>query len=107
MRIIYQGGEYEAISPEKLTRPEASLIKNKTGLTVGDLPEALKKIDLDAIAAYLLVMKKRANESAKWSDFDTLTMEDLDFESDQDDRQNDEQDDQGEDEGDESRPGPT
>lgn len=106
MRIIHEGGEYEVIAPEKLTRPEASLIKKRTGLTVGELPDALKKIDLDAIAAYLLVMKKRAGEVAKWSDFDTLTMEDLDFESDQDE-QDDEQDDQGEDEGDESRPDPT
>lgn len=85
MRITWRGGEYPMVDPTDMTRPELSEIRKLTGLMLRDVLTGLNKMDGDTLAAYLYVLRKRAGETVKWSDFDTFSVTEVDFLRDADD----------------------
>lgn len=66
MRYTIEGEEYEFDA--KVTVEEAMLIQDKANLGLSEFDPALRKGNPYAIAALILILKKRAGEAVRWQD---------------------------------------
>jgi hypothetical protein len=79
IKLKVEGTEYEWDS-DRLLVAEARELKVLTGFTPPRWMAALDEQDPDAMAALIYLAKKRAGESLRFSDLDTLDYHDFDFE---------------------------
>ncbi|MBY8342017.1 hypothetical protein LXH13_06130 [Streptomyces spinosirectus] len=76
IKVTVEGTEYEWDS-DRLLVAEARELKTYTGFTPPRWLAALDESDPDAIAALIFMSKKRAGETLRFSDLDTLDYADI------------------------------
>lgn len=79
IKLTVQGVLYE-FDNERLLLAEAREMKTLTGLTPPRWSVALDEGDADAVAALIFMAKKRAGETLRFSDLDTLDYADIEME---------------------------
>lgn len=79
IKVTVEGTEYEWDS-DRLLVAEARELKTYTGFTPPRWLAALDESDPDAVAALIFLAKKRAGETLRFSDLDTLDYADFEME---------------------------
>lgn len=90
IKLKVEGTEYEWDS-DRLLVAEARELKVHTGFTPPRWLAALDEQDPDALAALIYMAKKRAGESLRFSDLDTLDYADFELEVEDPDAENEEE----------------
>lgn len=77
MIILYtpEGGEPEQYDARSLRTSEASIVQRTTGMKWGEIEEALGVDDPEAMRAVVWALKKRAEPSLRFGDFDPMVSE--------------------------------
>lgn len=79
LKLTVEGVVYE-FDGDHLLLAEAREIKNHTGMSVPKWSAGIDEGDVDAIQALIYLAKKRAGETLRWSDLETLDYADIDLE---------------------------
>lgn len=77
MIIVYtpEGGEPEQYDARSLRTSEASIVQRTAGMKWGEIEQGLESDDPEAMRAVVWVLKKRAEPSLRYGDFDPLVGE--------------------------------
>ncbi|MFJ9374435.1 hypothetical protein [Streptomyces sp. NPDC101455] len=77
-KLTVAGDVYE-FDGDRMLLSEAREIKTYTGMTIPKWSQGIDEMDPDAIQSLIYLAKKRAGESLRYSDLETLDLKDIDL----------------------------